>query len=841
MIFLMLLKICRNLILGFLLFDGMTASSWAQTVTVTSGTTYQTISGFGASSQWDNAFSTALADSFWKDDSSQPPASQVNGNVGLSILRLGIDDSGNGNWGSQAAFATQALGINPNVRVFGSEWSPPAKWKNNNSVDGNGTGNDNFNPGTNTSTIITADIPQYATYLTSWVTAMKNTYGFTPYAVSPQNEPDYDPTYDACLWTSQQFDTLIGTDLGPDLAAAGFGNTLIMTPESFADNLTGSNTTMADANAAKYVRVIGMHLYGGGPTQIPAGYSTTAGHTVESWCTEISEKTNDNLIDSGLYYAHQLHTCIVDNNFNAYCYWWLVNVNTDDEGLCTSAGTPTVRMYCVGNYSKFVRPGYVRIGCTEVPILGQPVSVSAYYGASAGKAIIVAINGSNAVQSVTFKYSDLNISTVYPWVTSSTLNLVQQTSVAVTGGSFTYSLPVSSVTSFEALVSTGSTPTNTPTKTPTNTATNTPTNTATNSPTKTPTNTVTNTPTNTSTKTTTNTATNTSTNTPTKTITNTPTATATNTVTNTATNTTTGTTPPTNTATNTPTNTSTNSPTKTTTNSPTATPTNTVTNTVTNTNTGTAQPTNTATNTPTNTFTSTITNTPTQTATNTITNTPTNTSSPTITNTPTNTPTRTTTNTPTNTLTHTPTSTVTNTPTNTFTKTPTNTQTNTPTNTLTSTPTNSPTSTATNTPTTTATNTPTATTTFTKTNTPTATFTFTPTTTPTHTNTPTITPTYTATTTSSIIISEPYPNPSNGTPITFNIQVPGESTVTLDVFTLAFRKVYGETTQAYGPVTLQWNLRDISGTQVSNGLYYVRIHVSGGESTSKIFKVLVLR
>jgi hypothetical protein len=71
--------------------------------------------------------------------------------------------------------------------------------------------------------------------------------------------------------------------------------------------------------------------------------------------------------------------------------------------------------------------------------------------------------------------------------------------------------------------------------------------------------------------------------------------------------------------------------------------------------------------------------------------------------------------------------------------------------------------------------------------------------------------------------------------------VPGESTVTLDVFTLAFRKVYGETTQAYGPVTLQWNLRDISGTQVSNGLYYVRIHVSGGESTSKIFKVLVLR
>ena len=59
-----------------------TPSIWGQTVTVTSGTTYQTISGFGASSQWDGTFSSALATSFWADDSSQPPANQVNGNVG---------------------------------------------------------------------------------------------------------------------------------------------------------------------------------------------------------------------------------------------------------------------------------------------------------------------------------------------------------------------------------------------------------------------------------------------------------------------------------------------------------------------------------------------------------------------------------------------------------------------------------------------------------------------------------------------------------------------------------------------------------------------------------------
>jgi hypothetical protein len=91
------------------------------------------------------------------------------------------------------------------------------------------------------------------------------------------------------------------------------------------------------------------------------------------------------------------------------------------------------------------------------------------------------------------------------------------------------------------------------------------------------------------------------------------------------------------------------------------------------------------------------------------------------------------------------------------------------------------------------------------------------------------------------VISEPYPNPSSGSPITFNVQVPGESTVTLDVFTLAFRKVYAEIIHAYGPVSLQWDLRDVSGALVSNGVYYVRVHVVGSQSGTKILKVLILR
>jgi hypothetical protein len=387
------------------------------------------------------------------------------------------------------------------------------------------------------------------------------------------------------------------------------------------------------------------------------------------------------------------------------------------------------------------------------------------------------------------------------------------------------------------------TATNTATRTSTNTATNSATNTATNTATRTVTNTATNTATTTSTSTTTNTPTNTSniTSTFTNTATNSSTSTATHTATNTVTQT----------ATNTATMTSTTTITNTATNTPTDTSTHTSTNTPTNTMTGTMPPTNTPTNTSTTTASSTATNSATITSTNSATNTATHTATQTATNTATSTATHTATQTATNTATQTATNTLTSTPvsTGTFTNTMTNTASSTATHTPTNTATNSATNTATNTATVTGTSTPsntaTVTSTYTKTNTPTTTSTTTPTSSPTstftRTTTPTITPTYTPTVTSDIIISAPYPNPSYGSPIIFNIQVPGESTVTMDVFTLAFRKISSQTIQAYGAATLQWDLKDISGVQVANGLYYVRIQVTGTESTTRIMKVLILR
>jgi hypothetical protein len=179
----------------------------------------------------------------------------------------------------------------------------------------------------------------------------------------------------------------------------------------------------------------------------------------------------------------------------------------------------------------------------------------------------------------------------------------------------------------------------------------------------------------------------------------------------------------------------------------------------------------------------------------------------------------------------------TSTPTNTITQT----FTNTPVNTSTPTATNSFTPTDTLTATFTHTMTATMTWTVSFTTTPTVTNTFTPKPTSTQTDTPTATATYTATVPAQPIVSAPYPNPSNGAPIAVSIQVPAPATVTMDVFTLSFRKVASETVSVESAKTLLWDTKDILGIPVANGLYYVRIHIAGIQSTTTIVKVLVLR
>ena len=88
-----------------------------------------------------------------------------------------------------------------------------------------------------------------------------------------------------------------------------------------------------------------------------------------------------------------------------------------------------------------------------------------------------------------------------------------------------------------------------------------------------------------------------------------------------------------------------------------------------------------------------------------------------------------------------------------------------------------------------------------------------------------------------------FPNPSNGTqPTQVQLNLTQVSDVKIQIFTIAFRKV-GEQTFSQvppgGKVTL--SLTDRWGSLLANGLYYIRVEVTGMAPVTKILRLLVLR
>ena len=452
------------------------APVFAGTAVIDATQTFQLVRGFGASSAWHTAaFSTALATDFWDSTDTVVNAGVTSASgIGLSMLRCHIpyDNPTTGTTVTdtgELAVMKQAQGLGC-TQIWATEWSAPATWKSNDNVDNGGT-------------LLAADYGAYAQYLLNYAN-MCESNGVTLMCISPQNEPDQNVTYESGLWTGQVFHDFISQSMGPKFA----GNpTKIMMPEPSANDLltkgcaTDGDATCAlnDTAAATYISFIGTHLYGSGPlafadTQLNAA----TGVTREYWETEIYDQVSpspDPSMGSGLYLAGLIHNSLVNSDMNAFHYWWLQSTGTDNGGLVESDGTIAKRLYVLGNWSRFIRPGSYRISATANPSAG--VSISAFKNTLSGQYFIVAVNANNAAVSQTFNLTGITSTSVTPWVTGPNNNLTEESAVAVAAGSFTYSLPVSSVVSFV-----GNTSSFGPTATPTNTLPPTATPTATHTP-----------------------------------------------------------------------------------------------------------------------------------------------------------------------------------------------------------------------------------------------------------------------------------------------------------------------------------------------------------------------
>ncbi len=422
----------------------------AQPVAVNWTDVHQIIDGFGASDAWIGPLSSANQSFFFGTG---------NGQLGLSLLRTDVPDNADVagdcstvNSGCAGPYISDMQAVLANGgRVYSSPWTPPAAYESN-----------GLNYCTNNSGLLAADYGLYATWLANYVESLQQENGITLYALSLQNEPDICASYASAVWTPAEIDTFVAENLGPTFASSNL-TTLIFLPEGSGYNQMGLGSTCGiDSTCNQYVGGINWHEYdanlSGNNTIAADPYPSGWPAGKKYWETEAScgpgfgpnfcqSGFNTNITDA-LDWAAVIDQRIAVDGANAWFYWWLIDSNsTDDQGLMANNGTIPQRAYMMGQYSKFVRPGYYRIDATHLPVAS--VSVSAYQSTATNTLIIIATNYSTSAVALTFNLSNAPaFSTVTPWITSASLSLAQQGSVPVSSNSFTYTLPAASITTF---------------------------------------------------------------------------------------------------------------------------------------------------------------------------------------------------------------------------------------------------------------------------------------------------------------------------------------------------------------------------------------------------------
>ena len=83
-----------------------------------------------------------------------------------------------------------------------------------------------------------------------------------------------------------------------------------------------------------------------------------------------------------------------------------------------------------------------------------------------------------------------------------------------------------------------------------------------------------------------------------------------------------------------------------------------------------------------------------------------------------------------------------------------------------------------------------------------------------------------------------WPNPASSA-ITFRLQAPANSELTLDVYDVTGRRLYGwkGPSSRAGERSIEWNLQDFNGTDLQSGIYFVRMHAAGQTAVRRFVRL----
>jgi O-glycosyl hydrolase len=403
---------------------GAGPSAAADTATINGATTYQTMAGFGASEGFGEAQTVMNASSAVQQQALGLLYSPTSG-AGLTILRNEISaDSGSTIEPAAPASPTAApayvplASINQDqgqlwfaqqikagygvTNVFADAWSAPPFMKTNDSADNGGT-----LCGVPGATCSSGDWRQaYANYLKQYA-ADYSAAGDPLSYVGPENEANLAPSYDGMVLSPAQTANFLDV-LGPTMAGSGLPTKVeCCATEGWDYAQQYAAAIEADATASSYTPVFTSHGYTQAPASALPGWARPAWETEWSTFETWDPAWDDGTDASGLTWAQHIYTGLTAANLSAFLYWWgstTPSENGDNEGLIQINGSTVAssgRLWAFANYSRYVRPGAVRIGATSS---NSAVDLTAFKNTD-GSVAVVALNTAASADPITYSLS----------------------------------------------------------------------------------------------------------------------------------------------------------------------------------------------------------------------------------------------------------------------------------------------------------------------------------------------------------------------------------------------------------------------------------------------------
>lgn len=300
----------------------------------------------------------------------------------------------------------EILAIDPSIRILASPWSAPAWMKTNDDVRGG-----ELKP---------EDYGAYAQYLVKYVKGME-AEGIPITAITVENEPLNPKNTPSMVVFASEEDAFVGKYLGPAFAAAGI-KTEIQLYDHNPDVPSYPLSILADPVAGKYAIGAAFHLYGGDASTLTQVHNEYPNKNLYLTEQSITQRPGSSTIDI----AEPVSRVLIGATRNWSRNVLLWNLAADphagphtNNGGCTGCfgaitldgdnATPNVAYYAVAHFAKFVRPGSVRIGSSEL----EQLSTAAFITPQ-GKVVLVVANTGNFPRNFAIEYHGKFLKTTMP-------------------------------------------------------------------------------------------------------------------------------------------------------------------------------------------------------------------------------------------------------------------------------------------------------------------------------------------------------------------------------------------------------------------------------------------